>query len=234
MDKLIVGKKYYVSDVNLEKAKEYKGEGHPDYLYTWDGDYFIDQLEPTSWSFWVRAEEEMDKLIIGNEYYVSNKSVEAAKEHRLCYVWTKSGFSHSGRTQPHYKFWVAVEPSFRDSNGEPLEIGDMVRVANSSLAATSDSKLHEFIGMVNEYYVSKSWDEVPFAAKYAVKPKPKPKLVKDPVSLMKQLVADGYSFYPETGSWRKHNHQFFVSCMWQYCGQEPSPSWTWEPQWLED
>lgn len=56
MDKLIVGQKYYGSDVSEEKAREYSNDLSNSYG-TWNGEYFVSPVGyKYSWVYWVSAD----------------------------------------------------------------------------------------------------------------------------------------------------------------------------------
>jgi hypothetical protein len=59
MDDLIVGKKYYCSDISIEKALIYKDIGDSDTDFTWNGSDFVDSNNSTfRWKYWVLTEDE--------------------------------------------------------------------------------------------------------------------------------------------------------------------------------
>ena len=60
MDDLIVGKRYYCSDISLEKALLYKDIGDSETDFTWNGYDFVDSYNNNTWKwkYWVLAENE--------------------------------------------------------------------------------------------------------------------------------------------------------------------------------
>lgn len=60
MDDLIIGKKYYCSDISLERALAYKDMEDRETDFTWNGYDFVDSYNNNTWrwKYWVLAEDE--------------------------------------------------------------------------------------------------------------------------------------------------------------------------------
>jgi hypothetical protein len=72
MDDLIVGKRYYCSDISLEKALLYKDIGNSEITFTWNGYDFISlHNSPVRWKYWVLEEEETPIDTTSMEYWES-------------------------------------------------------------------------------------------------------------------------------------------------------------------
>lgn len=72
MDDLIVGKKYYCSDMSLEKALLYKDIRNSEIPFTWNGYDFISiHNSAVRWKYWVLADDETPIDTTSMEYWES-------------------------------------------------------------------------------------------------------------------------------------------------------------------
>ena len=93
----------------------------------------------------------------------------------------------------------------------------------------------------NEYIVSQKkteWERNSLFSCFSSSPskvsKYTPKqYVKDPVTIMKWLVDNGYKI-DRYGDWCKVGEVSFITSMWKYCGKEKPNTYTWNPDWIEE
>ncbi len=108
MDKLIVGQKYYCSDVSEEKAREYS----KDKKYapcTWDGTWFVSSSGyKLPWDFWACVDDEPQQQTVtfpyipGKKYlFKNNGSIGSAVRVYVCTIGGKH-YSVLGGQEDNY------------------------------------------------------------------------------------------------------------------------------------
>lgn len=126
-----------------------------------------------------------------------------------------------------------------DYEGCPAEIatviskGKMIEcyISNGPKIIKNTCNIRSIMGYARKYpypflsYDGSSWKTaVPFEKRQI--------FVKEPVEIMKQLIANGYHV-DDIGLWYCSEGHDFRPEMWQYCGLQPPSEFIWEASWIK-